>query len=46
MSWKIDDYFSFLPQSVVQPIEVEKWQGTINFDEPNFDPDGTIYPIE
>lgn len=46
MNWKINEYFAFLPQSVVQPIEVEKWQGTINFDQPNFNPDGPIYPIE
>ena len=46
MDWKINEYFAFLPQSVVQPIEVEKWQGTINFEKPNFNPDGPIYPIE
>ena len=46
MDWKINEYFAFLPQSVVQPIEVEKWQGTINFEKPNFNPDGPIYPID
>ena len=46
MYWKIDDYFSVLPDSMIHPVEVEKWQGQVNFDEPNFDPDGIIYPIE
>ena len=46
MYWKIDDYFSVLPDSMIHPVEVENWQGEVNFDAPNFDPDGTIYPIE
>ena len=46
MYWKIDNYFSVLPDSMIHPVEVEKWQGQVNFDEPNFDPDGIIYPIE
>ena len=46
MYWKVDEYFAFLPHSVIQPIEVEKWQGTIDFEKPNFDPYGPIYPID
>ena len=46
MYWKIDNYFSVLPDSMIHPVEVEKWQGQLNFDKPNFDPDGIIYPIE
>ncbi|MGN1343522.1 MAG: hypothetical protein ACI4U3_03025 [Traorella sp.] len=46
MNWKIDEYYAVLPELTIQPVEVEKWQGNINFEKPNFDPYGLIYPIE
>lgn len=45
MAWKISSYFAFLPDSIIQPIDVEKWQGKIHFDKPNFNPDLQIEPI-
>lgn len=46
MNWRIDSFFALLPESSVNPIEVEKWQGKVTFDKPNFDPNQSIQPID
>ena len=46
MDWKISEYFALLPESIVSPIEIEKWNGTIRFEQPNYDPDAPIQEIE
>lgn len=46
MDWKVSEYFALLPESIVSPIEIEKWNGTIHFEEPNYDPDAPIQQIE
>lgn len=46
MDQMIQDYFNLFPELSINPVEVEKWQGTINYDKPTFDPDGVICPIE
>lgn len=42
MGWKIQNYFSFLPYSSIDPIIVEKWETSLDFDHPNFDPEAPI----
>ena len=46
MNWKVSEYFALLPESIVSPIEIEKWNGTIHFEKPNYDPDAPIQQIE
>lgn len=46
MNWKIDEYYAFLPESAIHPIEAEKWEGTIRFDKINYDPDAPITSLE